>query len=402
MAGPAHSGEDGRDMAEPAQSLFPNEAATAAPRHTTGILPSQRLAALIDEGVIQSDGAIQPAQIQPASFDLRLGEVATRVRASFLPGEGRTVRQRIEAVAMHELDLTNEAVLEKGGVYIVPLQEGLRLKKGLTGAANPKSSTGRLDVFTRLITDYSTNFDRVAEAYRGPLYMEVSPRTFSIVVRKGSRLMQLRLRRGHPPATAAGTRRLHERVGLIRDDSDEPGDITTSEVPVGIDLRGDPATGIVGFKAKAHTGLVDVDALGKYDPAEYWDAITANAERTLILDPNAFYILASKEAVTVPPDHAAEMTPFNARHGEFRVHYAGFFDPGFGDSQAGGAGSRAVLEVRSYEVPFLLEDGQTVGQLVYERLTDVPDKIYGKDLGSSYQKQGLKLSRHFRDWPGTK
>ncbi len=387
-------------MAEPAQSLFPSEAATAAPRHTTGILPSQRLAELVHEGVIQADSEILPAQIQPASLDLRLGDVAYRVRASFLPGENRTVRQRIESVAMHELDLTTGAVLEKGGVYIVPVQETVRLKKGLSGAANPKSSTGRLDVFTRLIADYTTNFDRVADSYRGSLYMEVSPRTFSIVVRTGSRLMQLRLRRGRPPATAAGTRRLHERVGLIRDGSDEPGDITTSQVPVGIDLRGDPATGVVGYKAKAHTGLVDVDASGDYDPTEYWEAITANADHTLILDPNAFYILASKEAVTVPPDYAAEMTPFNARHGEFRVHYAGFFDPGFGASEAGGAGSRAVLEVRSYEVPFLLEDGQTVGQLVYERLTDVPDKIYGTGLGSSYQKQGLKLSRHFRDWPG--
>lgn len=396
----ARSDEDGRDMPQGAQSLFPNEADVAPPRHTTGILPSQTLAELIREGVILADRKIQPAQIQPASLDLRLGPVAYRVRASFLPGEGATVRQKIESVAMHELDLTQEAVLEKGGVYIVPLQEEVRLKKNISGAANPKSSTGRLDVFTRLITDFATKFDRVAEAYRGPLYLEVSPRTFSIIAREGSRLMQLRLRRGNPPSTAVGTRRLHERVGLIRDDNEKPGGVTTSQVPVGIDLRGDPATGVVGYKAKAHTGLVDVDASGDYDPAEYWDAITANANRTLILDPNAFYILASKEAVTVPPDYAAEMTPFNPRHGEFRVHYAGFFDPGFGASEAGGAGSRAVLEVRSYEVPFLLEDGQTVGQLVYERLTDVPDKIYGKGLGSSYQKQGLKLSRHFRDWPG--
>jgi dCTP deaminase len=400
MAGRTDGGKDGRDMAEPAQSLFPSDAAAEPARHSTGILPSQTLTELIREGAILADSEIEPGQIQPASLDLRLGDVAYRVRASFLPGDGHTVRQKIESVVMHELDLTTGAVLEKGGVYIVPLQEAVRLKKGQSGAANPKSSTGRLDVFTRLITDYSAKFDRVAEAYRGPLFLEVSPRTFSIVVRTGSRLMQLRLRRGHPPATAAGTRRLHERVGLIRGETDEPGDITSSEVPIGIDLRGDPQTGVVGYKAKAHTGLVDVDASGDYNPADYWDPIPANAGNTLILDPNAFYILASKEAVTVPPDYAAEMTPFNARHGEFRVHYAGFFDPGFGASEAGGAGSRAVLEVRSYEVPFLLEHGQTVGQLVYERLTDVPDKIYGNaGLGSSYQKQGLKLSRHFRAWP---
>ena len=387
-------------MAKHVESLFPppEDGTGSRAHHTTGILPSQAIRDLIGEGVIAAAEPIAQDQIQPASLDLRLGPVAYRVRASCLPGAGHTVRQKVETVGMHEVDLTKGAVLERGGVYIVPLLEELRLKKGLSGVANPKSSTGRLDVFTRLITDYATRFDRVEPFYKGPLCVEISPRTFTIVVREGSRLIQVRLRRGHPPATAAGTRRLHERVSLIRqdEDTDALAERISSDVPVSVDLCGDPETGIVGYKAKAHTGLVDVDAVGQYDIAEYWEPIKANASQTLILDPNAFYILASKEAVTVPPDHAAEMAPFNPLHGEFRVHYAGFFDPGFGHSEAGGAGSRAVLEVRSYEVPFLLEHGQTVGRLVYERLMDTPDKVYGADLGSSYQRQGLKLSRHFR------
>lgn len=369
-----------------------------SPHHTTGILPSQAIRDLIAEGVISAAEPVAPEQIQPASLDLRLGAIAYRVRASCLPGETHTVRQKIEAIGMHEVDLSSGAVLERGAVYIVPLLEELRLKKGFSGVANPKSSTGRLDVFTRLITDYATQFDRVAEQYKGPLYVEISPRTFTIVVRKGTRLIQLRLRRGHPTATAAGTRRLHERVSLIHgeEDGDSLSDRISSDVPVSVDLRGDPETGIVGYKARAHTGLVDVDAVGACDIADYWEPIPANESGTLTLDPNAFYILASKEAVTVPPDHAAEMAPFNPLHGEFRVHYAGFFDPGFGHSESGGAGSRAVLEVRSYEVPFLLEDGQTVGRLVYERLTETPDIVYGTQLGSSYQRQGLRLSKHFR------
>ncbi|MCH8183618.1 MAG: 2'-deoxycytidine 5'-triphosphate deaminase [Proteobacteria bacterium] len=376
----------------------PEDDSALSPHHTTGILPSQALRGLVGEGVIASAEALAPGQIQPASLDLRLGDVAYRVRASYLPGSSHTVRQKIEAIGMHEVDLSGGAVLERGAVFIVPLQEELRLKKGLSGVANPKSSTGRLDIFTRLITDYATQFDRVTAQYKGPLYVEISPRTFTIVVREGSRLIQLRLRRGHPPATAAGTRRLHERVSLIQDEDggDTLDERISSDVPVSVDLRGDPETGIVGYKARAHTGLIDVDAVGAYDAADFWEPIPANESRTLTLDPNAFYILASKEAVTVPPDHAAEMAPFNPLHGEFRVHYAGFFDPGFGHSESGGAGSRAVLEVRSYEVPFLLEDGQTVGRLVYERLTETPDVVYGAQLGSSYQRQGLKLSKHFR------
>jgi len=387
-------------MVEQAHSLFPAppEEAAATPQHSTGVLPSQAIRELVRDKVVTSQVPIEDEQIQPASLDLRLGPTAYRVRASFLPGGGFTVAQKIDAFGMHEIDLREGAVLEKGCVYVVPLLESVRLGKRMFGIANPKSSTGRLDVFTRLITDRSTEFDYVDGPYRGPLYAEISPRAFSILVHKGSRLLQLRLRRGSPPATDTGIRRLHDSVPLVRPESgeDEVAKRIWHGIAVTVDLKGDPATRLVGYKAKPHADLIDVDKTDHYEPLDYWEPIAAHPDATLILDPNAFYILASKEPVTVPPDHAAEMYPFNPLHGAFRAHYAGFFDPGFGYADAAGAGSRAVLEVRSFEVPFLLEDGQVVGRLMYERLTAVPDRLYGGAIGSSYQRQGLALSKHFK------
>ena len=381
-----------------ADALFPDphEAEESGRRFNTGILPSQEIVALAEAGTLRADPAIIPEQIQPSSLDLRLGPVAYRVRASFLPGKNHTVRHKIDALGTHEIDLTKEAVLERGGVYIVPLLESVKLRKGLAGIANPKSSTGRLDIFTRLIADYATEFDRIPEGYAGPLYVEVSPRTFSIKVRQGSRLIQMRLRRGSPSPSAAQTRRLHDRIGLLSmpEGDDLPGDAIHRDVPVSVDLRGQGPDGIVGYKARAYTDIIDVDRVGAYPVADFWEPVTA-PHGNLILDPNAFYILVSREEVRVPPDYAAEMLPFNPLKGEFRVHYAGFFDPGFGYSEDNSAGSRAVLEVRSFEVPFLLEHGQTVGQLVYEPLTRIPDKLYGQGIGSNYQRQGLKLSKHF-------
>ena len=386
-----------RTMAEQVSTLFPAppEEAGPLPRHSTGIVPSQGLRELIrDKLIVSTTAPIADDQIQPASIDLRLGATAYRLRASFLPGADFHVKEKIDASAMHEIDLTEGAVLEKGCVYIVPLMENLRLGKRTFGVANPKSSTGRLDVFTRLITDHSTEFDRVKGPYKGPLYAEISPRAFSILVRAGSRLIQLRLRRGSPPPTDTALKRLHEEVPLVQ--SEDGKEDIKHGIAVTVDLRGDRTSGLVAYKAKTHTDLIDIDKVGFYDPLDYWDPIYANRDRTIILNPNEFYLLGSKETVTVPPDHAAEMAPFNPLYGEFRVHYAGFFDPGFGHSESGGSGSRAALEVRSFEVPFLLEDGQVVGRLVYERLTSVPDKLYGPDIGSSYQRQELALSKQFK------
>jgi len=331
----------------------------------TGILPCQSIEALIADGAILAASPFDRDQVQPASIDLRLGSRCWRVRASFLPGRGRTVAERIEQVAMHELDLDRGAVLERGCVYIAELQERLALPAGVSARANPKSSTGRVDVFVRLLSDAGA-FDDVAEGYHGPAYIEIAPQTFSVLARRGTRLNQLRLKRG-------ATRRLRTEN-------------------VGVDL----SNGVAGFRARRHAPVVDLDREDGHDPRLYWEPLVPR-DGQLLLDPGEFYILASKEAVEIPILEAAEMTPIDPSVGEFRVHYAGFFDPGFGTDEAHGKGSRGVLEVRSHETPFILEDGQTVARLVYEPLTERPTRLYG-DLGSHYQRQGLKLSKHFKIW----
>ena len=365
--------------------------------HTTGIVPSQDLRAMVLRKEIIALEPITDDQFQPASLDLRLGPTAYRVRASFLPGKG-SVRAKLDEFAMHAMDITTGGVLEKGCVYIIPLLEGLDLRHRTAAMGNPKSSTGRLDIFTRLITDAGTAFDQVREQYSGMLYAEVSPRTFSVLVRKGSRLSQLRIRRGRPIASDGFMRRLQEEHGLVQlpEDDDARSVEIDNGVPVRVDLQGRRSGGIIGYRAKSHAGLVDIDRVGHYAVADYWEPVRAPERGGLILDPAEFYILASQEAVRVPPGYAAEMIAYDTLVGEFRVHYAGFFDPGFGHGDAGGAGSRAVLEVRSYEVPFVLEHGQLVGRLAYERLTSVPHVLYGQGVRSSYQGQGIKLSKHFK------
>jgi dCTP deaminase len=379
--------------------LFENDAAEASSAEesfSTGILPAQDLLRIV-HGTKEVRG-IEPIlddQIQPASIDLRLGAKAYRVRASFLPGAKSTVSDKLREFSMHEMDITNGGVLEKGCVYIIPLLETLALKHRMSARGNPKSSTGRLDVFTRLITDHGTEFDQVREGYKGPLFAEVSPRTFTILVRKGSRLSQLRIRRGAPPSSDLEHKRLQEEFGLVdRPLSDEE---IKNGIPITVDVHGSASNdNIIGYKAKSHSGLIDVDRVGHYNWQEFWDVVPAPGRQGLILDPADFYILASREAVRVPPGYAAEMIAYDTLVGEFRVHYAGFFDPGFGHASAGGEGARAVLEVRSYEVPFVIEDGQIVGRLAYERLTVQPERLYGLIAGSNYQRQGLRLSKHFK------
>ena len=344
----------------------------------SGILPGQVLKRLIDGGrTIGASRPVEPGQIQPASLDLRLGKRAFRVRASFLPGGNASVRQKIDQFAMHAFELGDVGtVLEKGCVYIVELIESLTLEPGMSALANPKSSIGRIDVFTRLITDHGTEFDKVRTGYQGPLYAEISPRTFSILAREGDRLNQLRLQAR--PAALTCDVSLQGREG----------------VPVTVNLAGDvDGDGVIGYRARKHAGLIDLRNLAHYEVEDFWHVLRANRDGTLVLDPDEFYILASKEAVRVPPDQAAEMLAYDTSIGEFRVHYAGFFDPGFGHADA--EGTRAVLEVRSHEVPFVLEDGQRVGQLIYEELAARPEQLYGEGIGSNYQHQGLRLSKHF-------
>jgi dCTP deaminase len=355
-----------------------------------GILPAHLIASLIEDGKVRLARLPDADQIQPASLDLRLDRLAYRVRASFLPGPDMTVAERLEALKLHEIDLSGSAVLETGCVYIVPLMESLALPADLAAAANPKSSTGRLDIFTRVITDRARAFDAIPAGYHGPLYLEVSPRTFPVVVRAGSRLSQMRFRRGAARLDDDALVALHARSTLV-----DGALHVASGLVLSIDLTGNEG-GIVGYRGKRHTGLIDVDRRAGYDVLDYWEPIASRGRPELILDPDQFYILVSREAVHVPPDYAAEMVPFDPLVGEFRVHYAGFFDPGFGHSEAGGAGSRAVLEVRSHEIPFILEHGQIVGRLVYERMLARPQMLYGQGIGSHYQAQGLKLSKHFR------
>jgi len=332
-----------------------------------GIFPVQRIKTLISGGGITFDAPLDSDQVQPASLDLRLGARAFRLRASFLPGKTRSVSECLtDDLVMHEIDLTAGAVLETGCVYLVELQEGLSLPAGLSAAANPKSSTGRLDVFTRVITDRASAFDQIEAGYSGPLYVEIAPRTFSVLAHQGERLVQIRFRDGAPQ--------------ILRSET------------VSIDLAGIDGSDIIGWRARRHAGLVKLR--GRDHRAEdFWEPVRARGGR-MILDPEEFYILASKESVSIPINEAAEMAPVALEIGEFRAHYAGFFDPGFGIASAGGKGSRAVLEVRGRDVPFILEHGQPVARLVFEPMTDAPDVLYGQN-GSHYQAQGLRLSKHF-------
>jgi dCTP deaminase len=360
-----------------------------------GIFSARLIERLAGVGAIATAQPFDPDQVQPASLDLRLGERAWRVRASFLPGPGQTVAERVDNLKLHEIDLRGGAVLERGCVYIVPLLERLDLPYEVAAAANPKSSTGRLDIFTRVIADGARAFDTVPAGYTGPLYLEISPRTFPVLVRTGSRLSQMRFRTGHPRLSVEEHKALHAAETLVYDANEAVGE----GVSVSIDLKGDSRSGLIGFRSKRHTAVVDVDRKDALDVLDYWEPLLNRGRDEIILDPDEFYILVSRESVHVPPAYAAEMVPFDPLVGEFRVHYAGFFDPGFGHSAAGGTGSRAVLEVRSREVPFILGHGQTIGRLVYERMAEVPDRLYGTGVGSNYQAQTLKLSKHFRAYP---
>ena len=355
----------------------------------TGVVPNQQISEMIQSGQINAAPLVIDAQIQPASLDLRLGNVAYRVRASFLTGHGAKVTDRLKEFEMHRVDLTDGAVLEKGCVYVVPLMESLALPEGMNAVANAKSSTGRLDLLTRTITDGGTEFDRIPSGYAGPLYAEICPRSFSVLVRPGMRLNQIRFRTGHAVLDDAALANLHAEIPLVNGDP-----VIDDGLGFSVDLNL-PGSTLVGYRAKPHTGVIDLDLIGHYDPTDYWEEVHSR-DGHIILDPGAFYILVSREAVCIPPDYAAEMAPYLAMVGEFRVHYAGFFDPGFGHDSAGGAGSRGVLEVRCHEAPFVLEHGQVVGRLVYEKMAEAPTQLYGVSIASNYQGQGLKLSKHFK------
>jgi dCTP deaminase len=376
--------------------LFGELPSAASGERTTGILPSQSIRELIAKGRIVGNRAITEEQIQPASLDLRLGDIAHRVQASFLPGPGGKVEARVKELRMARVDLTSAAVFEKGCVYIVPLLEELDLPRDISGKANPKSTTGRLDVFVRLITDDGVEFERVPPGYKGRLYAEIVSRTFTVAVRAGMRLNQLRFVRGNPVSSDSRIRRLDEEENLTYMDEESPVKASVDRgLRITVNLEGASADEVIAYKARKHAPAIELDRINYYAPEEFWEARKHGSNR-LILEPGDFYILASKERVRVPPEFAAEMVPFDPSVGEFRIHYAGFFDPGFGYGSSDIKGTRAVLEVRAHEVPFLIEHEQFVGRLTYMPLLAKPEKIYGLQIGSSYQQQALTLSKQFR------
>ena len=354
-----------------------------------GVIPSHMIETMVAQGQISMSEPLQVDQVQPASLDLRLGQTAYRVRASFLAGQMATVADRLREFEMHRIDLSEGAVLEKGCVYLVPLMESLNLPPDIEAVANAKSSTGRLDLLTRTITDHGKEFDRIVKGYSGPLYAEICPRSFSVLVRPGMRLNQIRFRSGHAVLSDEALAELHAQSPLVSGEA-----VVQDGLGFSVDLS-PRRNGLVGYRAKPHTGVIDLGKIGAYDPADFWEDIRTQNQQ-IILDPGAFYILVSQEAVTIPPEYAAEMAPYLAMVGEFRVHYAGFFDPGFGHAAADGQGSRGVLEVRCHEAPFVLEHGQVVGRLVYEAMLETPSQLYGREIASNYQGQGLKLSKHFK------
>lgn len=362
--------------------------------NTAGILPYQDIVRLVNGGQISAAAPVEDAQIQPASLDLRLGATAWRVRASFLPGKGTPVSAKIERMMMHKIDLTQPTVFEKGCVYIAELMETLWLPADISGKSNPKSSTGRLDIFTRLIADGGVEFESVPEGYQGKLYIEIVPRTFSVLAQQGARLNQMRFVRGTPPSNQK-LDQLPSADAMVYTGNDAPMAAMISDgLWISVDLECDG--GIVGYRAKQHAPLIDLTRINHYDPMKFWEPLKSEAHRSLVLNPDDFYILMSRERIRIPPEFAASMVPYDPSVGEFRIHYAGFFDPGFGYGNNDVNGARAVLEVRSHEVPFLIEHGQGVGRLIYERLLDKPQRLYGVNIGSNYQAQGLKLSKQFK------
>ncbi len=366
-------------------------------RWSDGVLPRQVLRELVDEGRIRSAIGIPDQNLQPASVDLTLGSVAYRLRCSFLPGT-RSVREKLDEYGMGELDLTGDgAVLEMDRPYLIPLNETIDLPAGVRGRTNPRSSTGRLDVFTRVITDQGAHFDEVREQYSGELFLEVVPMSFPVRVRAGIRLNQLRLVVGRARLTDDELIDLGARDPLVYPGASSGPDDEAKVADglfLSVDLSGEGRS-FVGYRAKGSTGLIDLSKERTYQVADFWDRVEAKDGR-LILDEGAFYLLVSRERVRIPPDFAAEMAAYDPTSGELRTHYAGFFDPGFGDVTGDLPGTPAVLEVRAHDVPFALEHGQRLCKLTFERMSSRPDTLYGAEIGSRYQRQYLTLSRPFR------
>lgn len=372
------------------------------PRSRQGVLPAQDLRKAIHEEWIRSSTYKLPLEnVQPASIDLRLGEYAWPLRCSFLPDAKSSVEEKLQDIAFGEpIDLRHGAILERDRPYLVPLIEELRLPADLRAKANPKSSTGRLDVFTRVITDRNHRFDEIVAGYRGKLYLEIVPRSFAIRVATNLALNQLRLIRGDARISDSQLRNLHEEFPLLYLDSHalRGSELATAD---GLFLSLDVSGGrdrIIGYRAKKNSLPIDLTKIREYDWTDYWDPVRPERGERIVLEPEIFYLLISAEGVCIPPGYAAEMMAYDPTAGELRTHYAGFFDPGFGYDRSGRlSGSRAALEVRARDVSFMVEHRQPVCKLSFEEMVTEPDSLYGEDLGSNYQRQVSMLSKHFSE-----
>ena len=360
-----------------------------------GVLPVQHLRELAASRRIDAPMPLREHQYQPASLDLRLGAAARRLQASFLCGPAATVADKLAELEMARLDLRRPTILERDCIYLVQLRERLYLPETLRGKANPKSTTGRLDVFTRVVTDRSDAFDRIATGYEGPLWLEIVPRTFPIIVREGDCLTQLRLERGDALCTDEDLRAAHGAGGLCRSATGEPASAMIDDgLHVTARIAGDSPGKVIAYRGRSNAPVIDLNRRRHYRPADFWEPVPAPAGGRLILDPGNLYLLNSEERLSIPRDFAAEMVPFDPAVGEFRIHYAGFFDPGFGCSD-GQPGTRAVLEVRAHETALSMEHGQRIGRLLYSRIAAPPEQTYGSAIGSAYNRQGLTLSKQF-------
>ncbi|MCA8956797.1 MAG: 2'-deoxycytidine 5'-triphosphate deaminase [Planctomycetes bacterium] len=362
-----------------------------------GILVYQQIRDLVASGCLSSNPAISPAQIQPSSLDLRLATRGYRVRSGFLP-ERCSVSERLEETTLYAFDLTDGAILEKGNCYVIPLLEQIVEPLPYEIRANPKSSTGRLDLFTRVLVDHHGRFEQVPPGYVGPMFLEVVPRSFPVRVRTGLSLCQIRFSTGHAVLTDDELRAEYARRPLLLDDHGAPIPLDQARIDNGLcmgvaiqrdlDLRSH-----IGFVARRYTGVLDMAADNQHEHHEFFELIHEPVNHRYIVEPEEFYIFASKERIRVPRHLAAEMAPYEIGIAELRTNYAGFFDNGFG----GEHGTRAVLEVRPHDVPFLVEDGQVFFKLRFFKTSEAPQVAYGDaKLESHYQGQGLKLSKHFR------
>ncbi|MBD3323382.1 2'-deoxycytidine 5'-triphosphate deaminase [candidate division KSB3 bacterium] len=366
----------------------------------SGIVTYQRLKELVRQGGVVSNLPIEDSQYQPASLDVRLGRIAYRIRSSFVPGN-RAVEDVLQDLRMYTLDLETNGILEKNQVYLVPLMESLDLPAHIRVRSNPKSTTGRLDMLTRVISDANYRFDEIQAGYSGNLYLEIVPNSFTVRVKPGISLNQLRFIQGNCLIADQELRALYAQEPLLYDAENRSIPLERACVQQGllmsVDLQGEKNRGIIGYKAKKNSDIVDLARVGYYDAADFWEPIYRQKKDQLILEPEEFHLLCSQEKVRIPPDYAAEMVAYDIGAGEFRVHYAGFFDPGFGYGTAGEIpGTHAVLEVRSHEVPYRVSHGQPFCKIQYAANIEPPQILYGAGIKSNYQEQTLSLSKQFK------